>query len=131
MRLALRSRLGGYPMGSPARALAKTNQKYIWAKQAGVGETDEAESVAAKKMTDLADQNEHLLNQSSFSAHYDTQARDRQAHLEETTSPTNRYGPFTSALTNHVPVMPRAAYSYATSRIPMFSDLKKWWHGSG
>jgi hypothetical protein len=107
--------------------LAKTNQKYIWAKQAGFGESDEAEGIAAGKMRALADNNEALLRDSSFASHYQTQRLDREAHLAETGSGNNRYGPFTSALTNLVPVMPRAMYSYATARLPTMEEASKWW----
>jgi hypothetical protein len=109
--------------GSPAMALAKTNKKYMWAKQLGLGESDEAEAVAAAKMQHLVENNSDLMHDTSFAAHYKTQQLDSDAHFAETSSRNNRYGPFTSAITNYVPVLPRAMYSYLTSRIPRREDL--------
>jgi hypothetical protein len=111
--------------GSPAMALAKTNKKYMLAKQLGLGESPEAEAIAAAKMRHLVESNSALMKDTSFAAHYKTQELDREAHLAETRSENNHYGPFTSAITNYVPVLPRAMYSYATSRIPRSEDIWK------
>jgi len=107
---------------TPVTALAKTNTKYMLAKKLGLGESPEAEHVAASKMRDLVENNQDLMKSDTFGAHYNAQHLDRQAHLQETSSPNNRYGPFTTGITNYVPTLFRALYSKATTKIPRISE---------
>lgn len=128
---SVRSELPDHGKGTPIVPLDKTNRKYGMAKQAGIGESPEAEKVATQGMFDLVSQNKDTVTTPGFANHKETQRLDQEFHRGVTARKDSPYGPATTFATDWAPLWARSMYSAGTSYVPECSSSGQKPSGSG